>query len=67
MVEELGLSLKEHWVWSDGAASQFKAKRPFYFVAWYGTLIRLKVTHHSRDLVMRRVNMMVQVLLSKDI
>ena len=26
---------KRHWVWSDGAASQFKAKQPFYFVARY--------------------------------
>lgn len=27
-----GLAFKRHWVWSDGAASQFKAARPFYFV-----------------------------------
>ena len=33
-------------MWLDGAASQFKAKRPFYFVARYGTLIGLKMTHH---------------------
>ena len=26
---------RRHYVWSDGAASQFKAKRPFYFVARY--------------------------------
>ena len=45
-LKELGISLKEHWVWSDGAASQFKAKRPFYFVARYGTLTSLKMTHH---------------------
>ena len=28
-----GLKFKRHWVWSDGAASQFKAARPFYFIA----------------------------------
>lgn len=43
-LKEIGVSLKEHWVWSDGAASQFKAKRPFYFVARYGTLTGLKMT-----------------------
>ena len=30
-----GLELNQHWVWSDGAASQFKARRPFYFVGRY--------------------------------
>ena len=42
----LGVSLKQHWVWSDGAASQFKAKRPFYFVARYGTMTNIQMTHH---------------------
>ena len=29
----LGLTFNRHWVWSDGAASQFKAARSFYFIA----------------------------------
>jgi hypothetical protein len=29
------ISFKHHWVWSDGAASQFKACRPFYYVSRY--------------------------------
>lgn len=33
-----GLDANQHWVWSDGAASQFKAKRPFYFVGRYAGL-----------------------------
>ena len=34
-LQNLKLDLRQHWVWSDGAASQFKAKRPFYFVGRY--------------------------------
>ena len=45
-LKEIGVSLKQHWVWSDGAASQFKARRPFYFVARYGTLTGIRMTHH---------------------
>ena len=30
-----GLELNQHWVWSNGATSQFKARRPFYFVGRY--------------------------------
>ena len=34
-LKQQGHRLRYHWVWSDGAASQFKARRPFYFVARY--------------------------------
>lgn len=34
-LKQQNLFPNKHWVWSDGAASQFKAKRPFYFVARY--------------------------------
>ena len=30
-----GLELTQHWVWSNGAASQFKPRQPFYFVGRY--------------------------------
>ncbi|CAM6127423.1 unnamed protein product [Calypogeia fissa] len=30
-----GINLDQHWVWSDGAASQFKSCRPFYYVSRY--------------------------------
>ena len=26
---------KQHWVWSDGCTSQFKSKKPFYFISCY--------------------------------
>ncbi|CAM6098651.1 unnamed protein product [Calypogeia fissa] len=29
------IRVEQHWVWSDGAASQFKACRPFYYVSRY--------------------------------
>ena len=43
-LNDLRLSFKKHWVWSDGAASQFKAKRPFYFVARYWQLTGMEMT-----------------------
>ena len=43
-LQQLGIAVKEHWVCSDGAASQFKARRPFYFVARYGTLTGARMT-----------------------
>ncbi|CAM6081914.1 unnamed protein product [Calypogeia fissa] len=30
-----GIHVEQHWVWSDGAASQFKSCRPFYYVSRY--------------------------------
>lgn len=42
-LRDQGLSFKKHWVWSDGAASQFKAKRPFYFVARYWSLTGMEM------------------------
>ena len=30
-----GFEPKQHWVWSDGCASQFKSKKPFYFISCY--------------------------------
>ena len=45
-LKELGVAFKQHWVWSDGAVSQFKARRPFYFVARYGTLTGIRMMHH---------------------
>jgi hypothetical protein len=30
-----GILVDQHWVWSDGAASQLKACRPFYYVSRY--------------------------------
>ena len=38
-----GLSFIKHWVWLDGAASQFKAKRSFYFVAKYWSLTSMEM------------------------
>ena len=35
------LELTQHWIWSDGIASQFKAKQPFYFVGKYPCEMRL--------------------------
>lgn len=43
-LQQLGIAVQEHWVWSDGAASQFKARRPFYFVARYGSLTGAHMT-----------------------
>ena len=40
---EQNTELRQHWVWSDGAASQFKAKRPFYFVGRYQSLTGLSM------------------------
>lgn len=35
-LQEQGFNfLKRHWVWSDGCAAQFKARRPFFFVSRY--------------------------------
>lgn len=34
-LNDSGWRAKRHWVWSDGCAAQFKAKRPFYFVTRY--------------------------------
>ncbi|KAI5069775.1 hypothetical protein GOP47_0016076, partial [Adiantum capillus-veneris] len=31
-LKQFGLNIRRQWVWSDGAASQFKARRPFYFL-----------------------------------
>ena len=38
------LELTQHWVWSDGAGSRFKAKQPFYFVGRYASEIGLEMT-----------------------
>ena len=32
-LQKLGIAFEEHWVRSNGVASQFKATRPFYFVS----------------------------------
>ena len=45
-LKEQSISIKSHWVWSDGAASQFKARRPFYFVARYYQLTGLQMMHN---------------------
>ena len=37
--------MEHHWVWSDGAASQFKAHRPYYFVVRYYQMTRLHMMH----------------------
>ena len=37
-LKQQGHRLRYHWGWSEGAASQFKARRPFYFVARYKQL-----------------------------
>ena len=37
------LEVTQHWVWSDGAASQFKARRPFYFVGRYPAITGLEM------------------------
>ena len=42
-LRDQGLSFIKHWVWSDGAASQFKAKQPFYFVARYWSLTGMEM------------------------
>ncbi|CAM6083796.1 unnamed protein product [Calypogeia fissa] len=34
-MKDQGIKFDQHWVWSDGAASQFKSCRPFYYVARY--------------------------------
>ena len=45
-LKQKGHHFQHHWVWSDGAASQFKARRPFYFVARYYQLTGLQMTHN---------------------
>ncbi|KAI5076014.1 hypothetical protein GOP47_0008079, partial [Adiantum capillus-veneris] len=42
-LKQFGLNIKRHWVWSDGAASQFKARRPFYFLASFYYFKRLTI------------------------
>ena len=34
-IKDQVLVFNKHWVWPNGATSQFKAARPFYFVARY--------------------------------
>ncbi|CAM6084857.1 unnamed protein product [Calypogeia fissa] len=34
-MKEQAITFNQHWVWSDGAASQFKSCRPFYYVSRY--------------------------------
>jgi hypothetical protein len=34
-MKDQGIRIEQHWVWSDGAASQFKSCRPFYYVSRY--------------------------------
>lgn len=43
-LQQEGVTPKQHWVWSDGAASQFKGARPFYFVARYGGLTGIRMS-----------------------
>ncbi|KAI5074791.1 hypothetical protein GOP47_0010752 [Adiantum capillus-veneris] len=43
-LKKFGLNIRRHWVWSDGAASQFKARRPFYFLARYSVFTRWKMS-----------------------
>lgn len=43
-LKDQGLSFERHWVWSDGAASQFKASRPFYFVGRFYNLTGTEMT-----------------------
>ena len=43
-LKEQSISIKSHWVWSDGAASQFKARRSFYFVARYASLTGVQMS-----------------------
>ena len=43
-LKDQGLVFNKHWVWSDGAASQFKAARPFYFVARYFKLTAVQMS-----------------------
>ena len=38
--------MKCHWVWFDGASSQFKARRPFYIVARYYQITGLQMMHN---------------------
>ena len=40
-----GHCLQHHWVWSNGVALQFKAWRPFYFVARYYQITGLQMMH----------------------
>ena len=45
-LKQKGHHFQHHWVWSNGAASQFKARRPFYSVARYYQLTGLQMTHN---------------------
>ena len=38
------LFFNKHWVWSNGAASQFKVVRPFYFVSKYLKLTVVQIS-----------------------
>ncbi|GAQ89961.1 hypothetical protein KFL_005820050 [Klebsormidium nitens] len=42
-MKERGIKVEEHRVFSDGAASQFKSRRAFYFVARYPGLTAVKM------------------------
>ena len=37
-LEESGFKPKNHWIWSDGCALQFKSQIPWYFVSRYPEL-----------------------------
>lgn len=43
-LQKQGLEFKKHWVWSDGCAAPFKAKRPFYFVSRYYAITNMEMT-----------------------
>ncbi|MCO5581382.1 hypothetical protein L7F22_035264 [Adiantum nelumboides] len=45
-LEDQGFCLKQHWVWSDDAASQFKARWPFFFVARFSQPTGLEMMHN---------------------
>lgn len=45
-MKQQGHRLRYHWVWSDGAASQFKARQPHYFVGRYYQLTGLHMMHN---------------------
>ena len=45
-LKQQGNCLQHHWVWLDGAASQFKARRPYYFVARYYQMTGLHMMHN---------------------
>ena len=51
-LKDQGSNFEHHWVWFDGAASQFKASRPFYFVGKFYNLIGTEMTWSYLDQVM---------------